>query len=121
MTTLEILDKNIALVRISRPEAKNALDPKTLRELAAIWQQVAEDERIRVAILTGTGDAFCAGMDLKKTIPLAKRLASGELSRTRTSKLSRQCRERRFKPSVRPSQLLLQSTGTVGAKERTCF
>jgi enoyl-CoA hydratase len=78
VTTLEILDKNVALVRISRPEAKNALDPKTLRELAAIWQQVAEDERIRVAILTGTGDAFCAGMDLKKTIPLAKRLASGE-------------------------------------------
>ncbi len=71
-------DARVAIVTISRPEAKNALDPATLSALADAWQRVRSDERIRVAVLTGAGDAFCAGMDLKKTIPAAMRLASGE-------------------------------------------
>jgi len=69
----------VALVTIDRPQAANALDPETLRDLAAHWQRVNQDESIRVAILTGAGDRiFCAGMDMRKTIPVSQAFARGE-------------------------------------------
>ncbi len=69
----------VALVTIDRPEAANALDPKGLCELAAAWRRIALDPEIRCAVLTGAGErAFCAGMDLRTTIPASQRLARGE-------------------------------------------
>jgi enoyl-CoA hydratase len=70
---------HVALVTIDRPERANALDPPTLRALAAAWERIAADDDVRCAVLTGAGDrAFCAGMDLATTIPAAQRLARGE-------------------------------------------
>lgn len=70
---------HVALVTIDRPERANALDPPTLRDLAAAWERIAADDDIRCAVLTGAGErAFCAGMDLATTIPAAQRLARGE-------------------------------------------
>jgi enoyl-CoA hydratase len=70
---------HVALVTIDRPDAANALDPETLRDLAGHWRTINQDERIRVAILTGSGDrVFCSGMDMKKTIPLSQAFARGE-------------------------------------------
>jgi enoyl-CoA hydratase/carnithine racemase len=70
---------HVAVVTIDRPEAANALDPATLRELAAAWRQIAGDPDVRCAVLTGAGErVFCAGMDMKTTIPAAQRLARGE-------------------------------------------
>lgn len=70
---------HVALVTIDRPDAANALDPETLRNLAAHWQRINEDDEIRVAILTGAGDrVFCAGMDMRATIPISQALARGE-------------------------------------------
>jgi enoyl-CoA hydratase/carnithine racemase len=59
----------IAWIRLNRPEAKNAIDPETDDELLAIFTDFRDDDAVDVAILTGTGDAFCAGADLKKFIP----------------------------------------------------
>lgn len=70
---------HVALVTIDRPEQANALDPETLRDLAAHWRTIDEDTEIRVAILTGAGDrVFCAGMDMRRTIPASQALARGE-------------------------------------------
>ena len=70
---------HVAVVTIDRPDAANALDPPTLRGLAAAWRRIAADADIRCAVLTGAGDrVFCAGMDMKTTIPAAQRLARGE-------------------------------------------
>jgi enoyl-CoA hydratase/carnithine racemase len=70
---------HVAVVTIDRPEAANALDPATLRELAAVWRRIAGDPDVRCAVLTGAGErVFCAGMDMKTTIPAAQRLARGE-------------------------------------------
>ena len=70
---------HVALVTIDRPERANALDPPTLRELAAAWRRIAADPEIRCAVLTGAGErVFCAGMDLRTTIPASQRLARGE-------------------------------------------
>lgn len=62
---------HIARVTINRPEARNAINPEVGVRLADAWQEVRDDDEIRVAVLTGTGDkAFCAGADLGKLIPL---------------------------------------------------
>jgi enoyl-CoA hydratase/carnithine racemase len=69
----------VALVTIDRPGQANALDPVTLHALAAAWQRIAASPEIRCAVLTGAGSgAFCAGMDMRLTIPAAQRLARGE-------------------------------------------
>jgi enoyl-CoA hydratase/carnithine racemase len=67
------------VVTIDRPEHANALDPASLSGLAAAWERIAADDDIRCAILTGAGArVFCAGMDMKTTIPESQRLARGE-------------------------------------------
>ncbi len=70
---------HVAVVTIDRPAQANALDPPTIRELAAAWRRIADDAEIRCAVLTGAGDrVFCAGMDMKTTIPESQRFARGE-------------------------------------------
>ena len=70
---------HVALVTIDRRERANALDPSTLRELAAAWRRIAGDPEIRCAVLTGAGErVFCSGMDLRTTIPASQQLARGE-------------------------------------------
>src|SRR5215211_247267 len=59
----------IAYVTINRPEARNAVSPEVHRAMIAAWADFAEDDAVDVAILTGAGDAFCAGADLKEYIP----------------------------------------------------
>jgi enoyl-CoA hydratase len=70
---------HVAVVTIDRAAQANALDPPTLRELASAWRRIADDPEIRCAVLTGAGQrVFCAGMDMKTTIPEAQRFARGE-------------------------------------------
>jgi enoyl-CoA hydratase/carnithine racemase len=59
----------IAYVTLNRPEAKNAIDWDTHHLLWETWEDFAADDSLDVAILTGAGDAFCAGADLKTFIP----------------------------------------------------
>src|SRR5262245_315090 len=49
----------------SRPEARNAMDPRSAEELVAAFEQFDADEGAHVAVLWGEGGAFCAGWDLK--------------------------------------------------------
>jgi enoyl-CoA hydratase/carnithine racemase len=61
-------DGPVAVMTIDRPEALNALDVPTLRELRACLAEVRDRDDLRVAVLTGAGTrAFCAGADLKGT------------------------------------------------------
>ena len=70
---------HVAVVTIDRPDHANALDPPTLRALADAWRRIAADDGVRCAVLTGAGDrVFCAGMDMKTTIPEAQRFARVE-------------------------------------------
>jgi enoyl-CoA hydratase/carnithine racemase len=59
----------IAYVTLNRPEARNAVDPETHQLLWDTWEDFRDDDAVDVAILTGAGDAFCAGADLKTFIP----------------------------------------------------
>ena len=59
----------VAYVTINRPEARNAIDPDVHQAMIETWADFRDDDAIDVAILTGAGDAFCAGADLKTYIP----------------------------------------------------
>jgi enoyl-CoA hydratase/carnithine racemase len=59
----------IAHVTINRPEARNAIDPDVHRLMIETWADFRDDDEVDVAILTGAGEAFCAGADLKTYIP----------------------------------------------------
>ena len=50
---------------MNRPKTKNALDPELLQALAVGLRDAAEDPNARAVVLTGAGDAFCSGADLK--------------------------------------------------------
>jgi enoyl-CoA hydratase/carnithine racemase len=58
-----------AYVTLNRPEAKNAIDLDVHRRLREIWVDFRDDPLMRVAVLTGVGDAFCAGADLRTHVP----------------------------------------------------
>ena len=63
-----VLDRRgpISVVRLNRPEARNALTPGVVSDLGAAIVEAESDPDIRALVLTGTGDrAFCAGMDLR--------------------------------------------------------
>lgn len=61
----------IAYLTLNRPEAHNAIDPETVVDLAAAWEDFRDDDSLRCAVITGAGDAtFCSGADLGRLIPL---------------------------------------------------
>lgn len=59
------IEGQIAIITINRPEAKNAFSP----EMIALWRQFLEEARadnnVRVIIVTGKGDTFCSGGDIR--------------------------------------------------------
>src|SRR6201997_1629748 len=55
----------ILLITINRPQAKNAINAEVSRGLAEAMDSLDGDAGLSVAILTGAGGSFCAGMDLK--------------------------------------------------------
>jgi enoyl-CoA hydratase len=57
-------DGHVLTVTINRPEKKNAVDAEVLCGLSDAWHRLDQDDELRVAILTGAGGVFCAGMDL---------------------------------------------------------
>lgn len=59
------LRDHIATIRLNRPERLNATSPELHEELVAAFADFVDNDDAWVAILTGTGRAFCAGRDIK--------------------------------------------------------
>jgi trans-feruloyl-CoA hydratase/vanillin synthase len=59
-------DDGIAWVTLNRPDKRNAMSPKLNAEMRDTVEALATDERCGVFVLTGAGDSFAAGMDLKE-------------------------------------------------------
>ena len=66
LVLLEYPDDGIALLRINRPEALNALNITIRTELADHFQRLGADDKVRCIVLTGNEKAFVAGADLKE-------------------------------------------------------
>jgi enoyl-CoA hydratase/carnithine racemase len=63
--TCEIAD-HIATITFNRPERMNTISSAMLNELTRTFVAVNENPDVRVVVLTGTGRAFCAGLDLNE-------------------------------------------------------
>ena len=57
--------EGIARITLNRPSVLNALSPNLLTELLRATQQVAQDDGLKVLVVTGAGRAWSAGVDLK--------------------------------------------------------
>ncbi|MCK2244267.1 MULTISPECIES: p-hydroxycinnamoyl CoA hydratase/lyase [unclassified Crossiella] len=65
--TVEVsFDQGIAWVMLNRPKKRNAMNPTLNDEMVRVLDHLEADERCRVLVLTGAGEAFSAGMDLKE-------------------------------------------------------
>src|SRR5579875_1125618 len=64
-TVLVEFDEGIAWVSINRPEKRNAMSVELAYEMLEVLEALETDERCGVLVLTGVGDSFSAGMDLK--------------------------------------------------------
>jgi enoyl-CoA hydratase len=64
-------EHGVVLITIDRPERMNATNERLHAELAGVWRDVADDEAIRVAVVTGAGRAFSAGGDLEMVQQMA--------------------------------------------------
>ena len=65
-TVLVEFDEGIAWVTLNRPEKRNAMNPALNDEMVRVLDHLEGDDRCRVLVLTGAGEAFSAGMDLKE-------------------------------------------------------
>jgi enoyl-CoA hydratase/carnithine racemase len=59
----------VAWVTLDVPERRNAISNEMRGVLADAFASLDEDDSVRVAVLTGAGPVFCAGVDLKETGP----------------------------------------------------
>lgn len=69
-------ENRVAKIILKAPQTKNALNPEMRTELLTAFRQVGEDDFFKVVVLTGSGNAFCAGGDIKRmerrTLPIIR-------------------------------------------------
>ena len=66
MTVVEFERRDhIALVTLNRPEARNAISPEVSQTMATVLDEIEADSELRAVVLTGRGEVFSAGADLK--------------------------------------------------------
>lgn len=66
------IQEHTATVTLHRPEKRNALNRALLAELQQTLEDLHQEKRVRAVVLTGAGDAFCAGMDLGEMLATSK-------------------------------------------------
>jgi 2-(1,2-epoxy-1,2-dihydrophenyl)acetyl-CoA isomerase len=64
--SLDVLrdDRGALTLRLNRPDKRNAIDDETMLELIAAIEGAGTDESVRVVVLEGVGEDFCAGADI---------------------------------------------------------
>jgi enoyl-CoA hydratase len=62
-------DDHVVRITIDRPEARNSADMEHFKLLREAWERFRDDDSAWVAIVTGVGDAFFTGADLKRYVP----------------------------------------------------
>jgi len=65
-TLIVEIEDYVALIRLNRPDAMNALNSVLMRELAAAVTAAEQNERVRCIVITGTDKAFAAGADVRE-------------------------------------------------------
>jgi len=71
-------EDHLLIVTLNRPEKRNAINSEMMCRLSDAWDLLDDEDALRVAILTGTGSTFCAGMDLTEIGVLSRGEAANE-------------------------------------------
>jgi len=69
---LEETTDGVRILTMNRPAKKNALSGDLIQALVSGFEAAAADDEVRVVGLTGAGDAFCSGADLKERRPATR-------------------------------------------------
>jgi len=91
-------DEGIAWVTLNRPDKRNAMSPALNREMLQVLDALEVDERCRVLVLTGAGEAFSSGMDLKEYFRETDNATPIEVMRVRRDAMGWQWRRLMFFP-----------------------
>jgi enoyl-CoA hydratase/carnithine racemase len=59
------IDEGVALLRLNRPEARNALSPEMMEEIAGALERLDPDPEVRCVVIAGSEKVFAAGADIK--------------------------------------------------------
>ena len=70
----------VAWIRFNRPARRNALGNTTTRQLVQLCQAAEHDPAVRVVVITGAGDAFCAGGDIQDTFQRGQDMSEAQWS-----------------------------------------
>tara|TARA_B100000686_G_C16701691_1_gene923820 strand:+ start:454 stop:1296 length:843 start_codon:yes stop_codon:yes gene_type:complete len=65
-TVLVEFDDGVCILTINRPNKRNAMNPAFGEEITDALERLRNDKRCKVLVITGAGESFCAGMDLKE-------------------------------------------------------
>jgi len=68
-------DEHVVRITIDRPDARNSADMEHFKQLRMAWERFDDDADAWVAIITGVGDAFFTGADLKTYVPEITKVA----------------------------------------------
>ncbi|CDM66964.1 enoyl-CoA hydratase/isomerase family protein [Pyrinomonas methylaliphatogenes] len=74
-------EAGIVTITLNRPERLNAFAGHMRRDLAEVLERAGSDPRIRVVVITGAGQAFCAGGDVEAIAELMERRDTDEFAR----------------------------------------
>lgn len=58
----------IAALTLTRPHRLNALNGEMEEEMVRVWREAGEEEEIRVLVITGAGEFFCAGGEMQEIL-----------------------------------------------------
>ncbi|MFT6436442.1 MAG: enoyl-CoA hydratase/carnithine racemase [Candidatus Azotimanducaceae bacterium] len=69
---LVTIENHVAHVQLNRPDKMNALDDAMFEGIVAAGEQIKQDANVRAVVLSGSGRAFCAGLDMGNFANMAK-------------------------------------------------
>ena len=81
-------DKDVAVLVLNRPAARNSLSEALLAALSAAFTDIAADKTVRAVVLAANGPGFCAGHDLKE---LTARRSDADRGRAYFTKIMTMC------------------------------
>jgi feruloyl-CoA hydratase/lyase len=84
-TVLVERENGIAWVTLNRPEKRNAMNPTLHREMVQVLDELEFDPEAKILVLTGAGDSWCAGQDIRETF---RNLDDKPVERARNSRNS---------------------------------
>ena len=108
----------ITTIRFNRPEKRNAMSPQLHREMHSALSELEFDDETQVLVITGAGDSFCAGQDLKEYF---YELRDDRRGREENRRISHAWRHEKLRFFPRPTIAAINGWCLAGGVELACW